>query len=145
VYGGTITDTNSRADAQFLRNAVNGEDIVMKSEGLQRRTYCYVADAVSAILTILLRGKSPEVYNVANPESIVSVREYAQTLANVSGVQLRFELPDSVEAKGFSKPADSILDSTKLQSLNWKAFYDIQKGLRNTYEIKAGGLYENIK
>lgn len=136
VYGGTITDTNSRADAQFLRNAVEGNDIVMKSEGLQRRTYCYVADAVSAILTILLCGKSPEVYNVANPDSIVSVREYAQTLADVSGVTLKFELPDEIEAKGFSKPADSILDSTKLRSLGWKALYGIKEGLNNTFLIR---------
>ena len=136
VYGGTITDTNSRADAQFLRNAVEGNDIVMKSEGLQRRTYCYVADAVSAILTILLCGKSPEVYNVANPDSIVSVREYAQTLADVSGVKLRFELPDEIEAKGFSKPADSILDGKKLQMLGWKALYGIKEGLNNTFLIR---------
>ncbi len=133
VYGGTITDTNSRADAQFLRNAIDGQDIVMKSEGLQRRTYCYVADAASGILTILLAGKSPEVYNVANPDSIVSVKEYAQTLADISGVKLRFELPDAIEAKGFSKPLDSILDSTKLQNIGWKAFYTIKDGLKNTY------------
>lgn len=140
VYGGTITDTNSRADAQFLRNAINGEDIVMKSEGLQKRTYCYVADAVSAILTILLRGKSPEVYNVANPNSIVSVREYAQTLADISGVQLKFELPDTIEAKGYSKPADSILDSSKLTILDWHAIYDIRQGLDRTYKIKKENL-----
>ena len=145
VYGGTITDTNSRADAQFLRNAIDGQDIVMKSEGLQRRTYCYVADAVSGILTILLNGKSAEAYNIANPNSIVSVREYAQTLAEVSGVELKFDIPDEVEAKGFSKPADSILDSTKLQSIGWKALYNIKDGLTNTFKIKAGGIYENIK
>ena len=136
VYGGTITDTNSRADAQFLRNAVEGNDIIMKSEGLQRRTYCYVADAVSAILTILLCGKSPEVYNVANPNSILSVREYAQTLADISGVKLKFELPDEIEAKGYSKPLDSILDSTRLQSLGWRALYGIKEGLQNTYNTK---------
>ena len=134
VYGGTITDTNSRADAQFLRNAIGGEDIVLKSKGLQKRTYCYVADAVSAILAILLRGKSPEVYNVANPDSIVSISEYAQTIADIVGVNLKFELPDDIEAKGYSKAANSILDSTKLQKeLCWKAFYGIKEGLTQTY------------
>ena len=134
VYGGTITDTNSRADAQFLRNAIGGEDIVLKSKGLQKRTYCYVADVVSAILVILLRGKSPEVYNVANPDSIVSISEYAQTIADIAGVNLKFELPDDIEAKGYSKAANSILDSTKLQKeLCWKAFYGIKEGLTQTY------------
>ncbi len=133
VYGATITDTNSRADAQFLRNAIDKQNIVMKSEGLQERTYCYVADCVSALLVILLSGKNGEFYNIANPNSIVSIKEYAQTLADIANVKLIFELPDDIEKKGYSKPADSILDSTKLQNIGWKPFYDIKTGLKNTY------------
>lgn len=133
VYGSTITDTNSRADAQFLRNAINKQNIVMKSSGLQERTYCYVADCISALLIILLNGKSGEFYNIANPNSIVSVRDYANTLAKIANVELIFELPDDIEKRGYSKNADSILDSTKLQSIGWKPFYDIETGLKNTY------------
>lgn len=136
VYGANITETNSRADAQFLRNALNHEDIVMKSEGLQRRTYCYVADAVSAIFFVLLNGKNSEFYNVSNPDSIVTVREYAQILADISGVKLVFELPDDIEKRGYSKSADSILDSTKLQNLGWKPLYGIKDGLTHSYKIK---------
>lgn len=136
IYGPTITDTNSRADAQFLRNAVNGEDIVMKSQGLQRRTYCYVADCVSALLTILLKAPSGEVYNIANPDLIVSVREYAQTLANIAGVALKFEIPDIIEAKGYSKQADSILNAQKLINLGWGAKYTLSEGLLNSFKIK---------
>ena len=33
TYGASITDQNSRADAQFLRRALAGEDIVLKSVG----------------------------------------------------------------------------------------------------------------
>lgn len=138
VYGATITDTNSRADAQFLRNALNHENIVIKSEGLQRRTYCYIADCVSGLLKILLEGCDGEVYNISNPISIVSVKEYALTLASIAGVDLIFELPEENERKGYSKPADSILDSTKLQSLGWKPFYNIYNGLKNTMEILKG-------
>lgn len=137
VYGATITDTNSRADAQFLRKALKQEDIVMKSSGAQRRTYCYVADCVSGLLTILLSGTDGEVYNIANPDSIVSVREYAQTLANIAGVNLIFEIPDEIEKRGYSKPLDSILNSDKLQKLGWKSLYSIEDGLKHTFTIKS--------
>lgn len=133
VYGSTITDTNSRADAQFLRNAINKQNIVMKSTGYQERTYCYVADCISALLIILLNGKNGEFYNIANPNSIVSIKDYASTLAKIANVELVFELPNDIEKKGYSKNADSILDSTKLQNIGWKPFYDIEKGLKNTY------------
>lgn len=136
VYGPTITDTNSRADAQFLRNALNNEDIVMKSKGEQRRTYCYVADTVCALLYISLYGENAQVYNIANPNSIVSVAEYAKILANISGVELKFELPDEIEARGYSRQADSILSAQKLINLGWKPLYDVRQGLERTYLVK---------
>lgn len=136
IYGPTITETNSRADAQFLRNVLKGEDIVMKSLGEQRRTYCYVADVVSALLTILLKGSNGHFYNIANPSSIVSVKEYAENLCSLAGVNLRFVIPDEVEKRGYSKAQDSILDATKLLTLGWKPLFDIKEGLKRTIEIK---------
>ena len=69
VYGPTFTSSNSRADAQFIRKALAGEDIVMKSTGSQVRSFCYVADAVNALLTLLARGEKGQAYNVANRRS----------------------------------------------------------------------------
>ena len=132
VYGPTITDSNSRADAQFLRNALNNEDIIMKSEGTQRRTYCYVADVISGLLTILANGEDAQVYNIANPDSIVSIKEYATTLCEISGTNLKFEIPNEVEKIGYSKSNDSILDSSKLISLGWKPIFGIREGLEKT-------------
>lgn len=136
VYGHTITDDNSRADAQFLRNALLGKDIIMKSKGTQRRTYCYVADAVSALLFILLNGVKSEVYNIANPHSIATIAQYAQILANIANVNLKFELPDEIEQKGYSKQADSVLSAQKLINMGWKPLYDINIGLEHTFRIK---------
>lgn len=140
VYGPTITQDNSRADAQFLRNALDKKDIVLKSAGLQRRTYCYVADVVSAILTILTKAPSMEVYNIANKNSIVSIKEYAQTLASLAETNLQFEIPDEVEKRGYSKNADSILDASKLSQLGWFPQYDIKSGLEHTLKIKKMGV-----
>lgn len=138
VYGHTITSENSRADAQFLRNALNNENIIMKSEGLQKRTYCYVADVVYAMLYIILYGQDGNVYNIANPNSIASVREYAEILSELAEVSLQFELPNEIEKQGYSKPLDSILDATKLQNLGWKPQYDLKTGLSHTLIIKKG-------
>jgi len=144
VYGASITSDNSRADAQFLRNALKNEDIVMKSLGLQKRTYCYVADVVNALLTIIEKGTKSEIYNVANKNSIVSVKEYAQTLSDIAGVNLKFEIPSENESRGYSKPANSILDASKLESLGWEPYYDIRTGLFNTLQIKKWSM-QNVR
>ena len=135
VYGPTITKENSRADAQFLRNALAGEDIVMKSAGSQVRSYCYVADAVRALLILLLNGEAGNAYNVANRDSERSIREYAQALADVSGVQLRFELPEDAEKRGYSTVSRAVQKPDKLEKLGWRPQFSFEEGIEHTYRI----------
>ena len=47
TYGPNMSVKDNRATAQFIGNALRGEDIVLKSSGSQLRSYCYVADCVS--------------------------------------------------------------------------------------------------
>ena len=58
TYGPFFTESDNRAYAQFIRNAIAGEDIVLKSTGLQYRSWCYVVDCASALLHILLKGET---------------------------------------------------------------------------------------
>lgn len=134
VYGPAITPANSRADAQFLRNALAGEDIVMKSAGSQVRSFMYVKDAARAIMLLCERGVPGEAYNVANRTSVASIREYAATLASLAGVSLKFENPGDVEAAGYSKVSRAVLDPSKLEALGFKPEYDLEKGLKETLE-----------
>lgn len=135
TYGATITDKNSRADAQFLRKALSGEDIVMKSTGVQMRSYCYAPDAAAALITLMLKGESGQAYNIADPGCAVSIRTYAQTMADLANVKLVFDLPPEHEQAGYSKVSKAILKSDKLLSLGWSAKYDLREGLRRTLEI----------
>ncbi|MGI6657901.1 MAG: NAD-dependent epimerase/dehydratase family protein [Dethiobacteraceae bacterium] len=135
VYGATITNNNSRADAQFLRNVLEGNDIVMKSKGTQYRSYCYVADAVTAFFTVLLLGKAGEAYNIANKNSKATILEYAKTLAHYGNVSVKFELPSETERQGYSVVKRSILDATKLEALCWLPQFTLDEGLKRTVLI----------
>lgn len=54
VYGPTMSAEDSKAIAQFIKKAVAGEDIVLKSEGNQLYSYTYVVDAAAAAFWLLL-------------------------------------------------------------------------------------------
>ena len=66
VFGPTMSLESSLATASFLKNGINKEDIVLKSDGTQYYSYNYVSDAVTAILTVLLNGNNKEAYNVSD-------------------------------------------------------------------------------
>lgn len=138
IYGPTMKKDDSKAHAQFLRNALRGKDIVLKSEGKQRRTYCYVMDAVSGLLKVLFKGEPGEAYNVANEYSIATIAEVAQTIADLTGTKVVFELPDAIESKGFSKPQDCVLATKKIKALGWNGHYNLEEGMRETIDILRG-------
>ncbi|WP_302489655.1 NAD(P)-dependent oxidoreductase [uncultured Mitsuokella sp.] len=134
-YGPTLLSTDTKAMTQFLRNAINHEDIVLKSEGLQYFSYTYVADAVSALLTILLNGVTGEAYNIANIKSDIRLKDLATIIASKVGKKVIFQLPDKTEASGYSTANKARLSSTKITALGWKAQYDIETGIQRTITI----------
>jgi UDP-glucuronate decarboxylase len=134
-YGPTMLMSDTKAISQFIRKAIAGEDIVLKSEGNQYYSYTYVADAVSGLLTILLKGKNGEAYNIADESSDIRLKDLAGILADISGKKVVFELPDAVEKAGYSKATKARLDGNKIKQLRWKPLYNIRQGLERTVEI----------
>lgn len=139
VYGPTCTDKDSRVSSQFMRQAIKGEDLIMKSEGLQVRSYCYVFDCVSALITIMLKGVTGNAYNIADNGTRVSIRDFCKLISEAGNVSFRQEIPERKEKEGFTVVTRAILDSTKLMGLGWKPLFSLEKGIRNSLSILAEG------
>ena len=137
IFGPAVTADNSRADAQFLRNALAHQDIVMKSAGAQLRSYEYVSDAVSGILTVMINGENGNAYNIASPISAATIRQFADTIASASGIRVVFENPEEIEKAGYSVISRCILNSDKLVNLGWKPRVTIEEGVRRMIGIAA--------
>lgn len=140
IYGPTITPNDSRAFAQFLRNGINKEDIIMKSKGEQLRSYCYVVDCAYAILCALLNGKDKDSYNIANPNSIVTIYELAKLIAKECLVNVICEIPNEIEKKGYNPVTKSVLNSDKLQKIGWVPKFNINCGINHTVKILKGNI-----
>ena len=134
-YGPTMLMSDTKAISQFIRKGIAGEDIVLKSAGTQYYSYTYVADAVSGLLTVLLLGNSGEAYNIADEASDMQLKDLAALIAENAGRKVVFEIPDAVEAQGYSKATKARLDGSKLRTLGWKPVYDLRSGIRRTMEI----------
>lgn len=135
IYGPTVKLDSSKADVQFLNRAIEKQDIVLKSRGLQQRSYCYVADTVAALLFVLLQGQTGQSYNVSSDLGNVMLRQVAEILAENAGVKVVFDIDENVVATGGSQVQNSTLDATKLESLGWNAKFSLKEGLEHTYKI----------
>ena len=135
IYGPTMLESDNKVSSLFAREVINNNDIIMKSDGSQIRSYCYIMDCISAILTVLILGEKGEAYNISNKNSIVTIKEMAEAFAFVKNKKVIFSIPSSEEKRAFNKMNNSSLNSDKLESLGWRGKYDIKLGAKSTIEI----------
>ncbi len=135
TYGPGMTETDNRAQAQFFRNALENKDIVLKSAGSQMRSYCYVADCISGLLTALLCGENANAYNLANPDARVTIAQLAREIAQAAGTEAVFGVPTEVEINQRSPITKQVLATEKLEALGWKGVYNVQRGVKHTLHI----------
>lgn len=135
IYGPTQTEDDSRASAQFLRSASKAEDIIMKSTGIQRRSYCHCLDCATAILTVLLKGERGQAYNIANPLSIITIKEFAEVCADVANRKVCFNVPTESETATYNMMDNSVLLSYKLEILGWKGVWEARDGIKESIEV----------
>lgn len=135
IYGPRLSEKDNRATTQFFNKALAGEDIVLYSAGRQMRSYTYVADAVSGLFTILIKGEAANAYNVANRDSRVTIAEFANIISERAGVEQVFRIANESEARELTPIEYAVLNSDKLESLGWTGKYDINTGIANCISI----------
>lgn len=137
IYGAGMSKTDAKVCALFARKVAAGEDIVLKSTGEQLRSYTYVSDAITGLLTVLVDGKEGEAYNIASSKSRITIVDMARKYCELfpeKNSKVLFDLPNDFEKGAFSFIANAVLDSTKLESLGWDAEVSLDDGL--TYAVQ---------
>ena len=95
----------------------------------------YVADAVSGLLWAMLEGENGEAYNIADIQGDIMLKDLASIIAEINGKKVVFEIPDEVEAAGYSKATKARLNGSKLQNLGWNPRYGIKSDMERTINI----------
>ncbi len=128
TFGAGIPKSENRVYAQFARSIMKDEDIVLHTDGSKAHCYCYTADTVLGILTILLRGESGEAYNVSNEATFGTIREMAEMLIArhpESGSKLVFDIPEDEKEYGYAPTSRMLIKSDKLRALGWQPQVDL--------------------
>lgn len=138
TYGPGMSVNDGRVQADFLKNLLNEENIVLNSDGSSIRTYTYISDAVSAMFKIILKSKDI-VYNISDERNEVSIRELAETMVKIlpeKNLKLIFKIKEENKNDGYAPFKFGLLSSEKFRNeLNWKAKYSIYDGFKRTLDF----------
>lgn len=131
-------ESDPRVFSSFVKNLISGENIVMKSDGSAKRSFCYIADAIAGYFLILLCGNSGEAYNVCNPKEFYSIADLAYILsglypeANTNVIKMERDKSDAYIENSVANYIPP--DSSKLEALGWKPKYDVVAGFKRVIE-----------
>lgn len=118
TFGSGVSYNDERVFAEFARCVIEDRSIVLKTKGETERCYLYISDAVSAIFTVLLKGKSGEAYSVANEDSFCSILDMARVASSfgTKGIEI---IEQDISQFGYSNTVYMNLDTSKIRNLGW--------------------------
>lgn len=142
TLGAGIDYNDTRVAAYFARCVIEEKDIVLKTKGDTKRPILYTSDAVSAILTVLLKGEIAQVYTAANPQTFLTIRETAEMIVNQiakKSINLKYDIREVPVEYAPNLNLNLNLNVDKLCSLGWKPVVD----LKTSYERLIEGMRGN--
>lgn len=133
TFGLGVDKNDVRVFAEFARSIIEKRDIVLLTAGNSKRCYLYTMDAVSAILTILTKGKVGTAYNAGNPNTYCSVYEMAEIVVRSFGQNDIMIRKSENTNSGNKYPLLHFynLETSKLYKLGWRP----EKDLLEIYQI----------
>jgi len=135
TYGPGLNLNDGRVFADFVRNILEGRDIVLNSDGSATRSFCYISDAVIGLFLLLLKGQRAKAYNVCNDGSCVSILELANTLCRLfpeKNISVKSSVRIGANGGVKSPVQKSCLDSSALRAIGWNPSVGIKDGFLRT-------------
>ncbi len=81
-YGPGMKLNDKRVPADFAKAIINNKDIQILSDGKPTRTFCYISDAITGYLKVLLYGKF-DVFNIGIAKPEISILDLANIYKSV--------------------------------------------------------------
>lgn len=133
IYGPRMKEHAGKMIPDFVRAAVDHQDLVIYGDGTHVDSYCYVDDLIQGMVA-LMQSHSNEPVNFGNPQTH-QIIEIAKKIIERVGSKSSIVFDDPIS--GLVKPALPDISRAK-QLLGWFPITDIDVGLQRTVEDMLG-------
>lgn len=137
TFGPGVAYNDGRVFADFARCVIEGRNIILHTKGETVRNYCYLSDAVTALMTVAVRGEVAEAYNIANEDSDISIYDMAKMLCTFvpeKGIDVVIEDNGNAAKMGYNPTIKIKLGTAKLRALGWEAKVGLEDMFKNLIE-----------
>ncbi len=137
-YGPGLKITDGRVIPDLANDILHGRNVTLLSGGSATRTFCYIADAITGYIKILINGKPGEAYNIGTEKPEISISLLAEKMKDLS--IKHFDYHGKIIRK-ISKDKNYLTDnpqrrcpqiSKAKKELKYKPEISLDKGLLNT-------------
>jgi len=129
TYGPRMHPDDGRVVSNFVVQALNNKPITIYGDGLQTRSFCYVADLVDAIL--MLMQTPHEVtgpFNLGNPNEF-TILELAQLIIEMTGSKSTIKMEPLPGDDPMQRKPDLSLTT---KTIEWQPKVQLSEGLTHT-------------
>lgn len=127
TYGPGMDPYDGRVVSSFIRQALLGEQFTVFGDGTQTRSFCYIDDLVSGLIT-MSESQEPGPINLGNPLEIDLIT-LGNLVAEVLGTDAKFTFQALPEDDPKQRRPDITLAKKKLL---WAPKVSLEKGLSQT-------------
>ncbi len=115
----------------MISNALEDKPLPIYGDGLQVRDWLYVEDHCRALLTLLEKGRTGEIYNIGGNRSLAN-KEVVERILAIAGKPR--ELMQSVADRPAHDRRYALSSEKLMKETGWKPLMDFESGLAATIE-----------
>jgi len=130
-YGPGMQEKDFRVLPNFASKIKAGEPLRVYGDGKQTRTYCYITDALTGLLRVILRGAPNEVYNIGTDGPEVSVIQLVLTIKQKIRKDISYEIIGYPPNYPTNDPSRRCPDINKAKNqLDFEPIVTLEDGLK---------------
>tara|TARA_B100001559_G_scaffold318921_1_gene327044 strand:+ start:773 stop:1828 length:1056 start_codon:yes stop_codon:yes gene_type:complete len=136
TYGPGMSLESGLIHNELISNILSNENLILKSNGLAKRNFCYISDFLAGFLKVLIHGEKNCAYNIANPNEEIAIKSLAKKLIHLSknkNLKVVYKI-DNKNNKRNNNISRSIPSIGKIKKLKWEPKIDLDDGLKRTIE-----------
>ena len=129
TYGPGADKDETRVIPRFLRLALSGKPLSVQGSGNQVRTFCYIDDLVTGLITVMKKGKVGRIYNLGSDRE-TTILDAAKLIIKLTGSKSKIIFTPR-PAHDHQRRQPSI---EKIRQLGWEPFTTLSQGVKQTLQ-----------